>query len=254
MAAVSAPAVDRNQRSYFFVGSAALMSVMVLAGFSKTFYLRLLVPEGERLPVGAYLYAHGAVMTAWYALFCVQAFLVASNRRALHRRVGVAGAVLAAAVVVTGAYASLRMPGRIAALGAPPEVLLGVGGAIVIGNLLRLACFSGLFVAAVTLRRNREWHGRLMFWSFLLTLDPALGGGGTRPLGPLIDSLVGPLLTHFLPLIVAFVGLVAHDLLTSRRIHPATWLGGVVYVLYAGPLPFIVISTQAGHAFIDSLT
>jgi hypothetical protein len=240
-------------RSYFFLSAAVLMAALVFAGFSRTFYLRLLVPEGGRLPLSPYLYVHGAVMTAWYALFATQAFLVASGRVSLHRRIGVAGAVLAAAVVATGAYASLRMPGHFAALGAPPEVVYGLGGGIMIGNLLRLVLFAGLFIAAVWLRRRSQWHGRLMFWSFLLTLDPAFGGGGTRPLGPLIGALAGPALTHFLPLIVGFVALAAHDWLAARRVHAATWVGGVAYAVYTSPLPFMIVGTPAARAFIESL-
>lgn len=253
MSAVPAQAVPRSGR-YFFVGAAAVMAAVAFAGFSTTFYLRWLLPEQQRLPLLAYLYAHGAVMTAWYALLVVQTFLVASDRKALHRRIGVAGVVLAAAVVVTGVYASLLMPSHIAARGAPPEVVFGVGAAVVLGNLIRLALFAGMFSAAVALRRRSDWHGRLMFWSFVLTLDPALGGGGTRPLGPLLDSLGLPLLTHFLPLIVGFVGLCAHDWLARRRVHAATWVGAVVYSLYTSPLPFVIAGTPAGRAFLESLS
>jgi hypothetical protein len=47
---------------------------------------------------------------------------------------------------------------------------------------------------------------------------------------------------------IGFIALVAHDWLTARRIHPATLVGGVVYMLYAGPLPSILFGTKVVHA------
>jgi hypothetical protein len=236
------------------VTAAGLMLVVVFLGFSKTFYLRALMPGEQRLPLATYLYIHGVVMTAWYLLFALQAFLIASHRTRLHRRMGVAGAVLAVAVVVTGAYASLGMPGRIAALGAPADVQLAVGLGITIGNLVRLISFAGLVATALALRRRPQWHGRLMLWSFLLTLDPAFGGGGSRPLGPMVESFIGAWfpLHYFVP-IVGFVALVAHDWSATRRIHPATLVGGIVYMLYGGPLPAMIAGTPQARVFVQSL-
>jgi hypothetical protein len=93
-----------------------------------------------------------------------------------------------------------------------------------------------------------------MFWSFLLTLDPALGGGGSRPLGPLIESFLEawfPL--HYLIPTVGLTALIAHDYFGARRIHSATFLGGVVYMLYAGPLPGMLAGTQMARALIQRL-
>ena len=50
--------------SYFLV--AACILVIVVVGFTRTFYLRG-VFEGDALP--GYLYLHGAVLTGWFAVF-----------------------------------------------------------------------------------------------------------------------------------------------------------------------------------------
>jgi len=257
MSAVStqSAAFASRPRGYFFFAAACVMLVVVVFGFSKTFYFRPWVSEGQRLPATAYLCLHGAVMSAWYVFFVMQTFLVASNRTALHRRMGIVGAGLAVAVVLTGAYVSLRLPGRVAALGAPPDVQISAGLILTIGGLVRLVVFSSLIAAALALRRRSAWHGRLMFWSFLLTLDPAFGGNGTRPLGPFVESYlgVGPLAQHFLIPVVGFVSLAAHDWLSAKRIRPATWIGGLIYMVYGGPLPFMIAGTEAARTFIQSL-
>jgi len=54
-----------------------LLFAMVLIGFSPTLYLRS-VFDVPKIP--AYLFLHGAVLTAWYAWFVVQTYCVAIRR------------------------------------------------------------------------------------------------------------------------------------------------------------------------------
>ncbi len=132
-------------------------------------------------------------MTAWYLLFVAQTFLVRFGRSRLHQRLGITGAYLAACVVVTGIHATLQMPRHHVSadfpISAHLEQLPFLG--IVAGNLVTLVFFAGLVGAALVLRRRPLWHSRLMFWAFVLSVGPAFGGGGTRPLGPLVAPLFG---------------------------------------------------------------
>jgi hypothetical protein len=75
-----------------------------MIGFAPTLYLRPLfaVP-----PIPGYLYVHGSVLTAWFVWLVVQTTMVRTGRTALHRRFGVIGAVIAAAVVVAGPMATM---------------------------------------------------------------------------------------------------------------------------------------------------
>jgi hypothetical protein len=227
--AVEAPATTahraRRNGRWFFFGAALAMLAAVLAGFSSSFYLKgIVVSRAPAPPLAAYQVAHGVVMTAWYLLFAVQTLLVATERTARHRRLGTFGVALAPAVVLTGGYVSLTFPAHATGMGVPPDQMPAVLGTA-IANLVLLAWFSAFVAAAVLLRRRREWHARLMFWSFFITLTPAFANGpgnGARLLGPLAETYlpgwpVAPILFA-----AAWAGLLALDWRTRRRIHPAT--------------------------------
>ena len=116
------PQRPTSQDRIFYSGMAILLALTVFAGFAPTFYLRAWfdcpVYSGERtLPPLAYV--HGAVFSGWVVLFIVQAALVATRRVAMHRRLGMAGVLLAAAMIVVGLRAAF---GAAARGSAPPGV------------------------------------------------------------------------------------------------------------------------------------
>src|SRR5512134_2263910 len=107
--AASRPVVSQVPGAYdrvFYSSIAVLMALTVFLGFARTYYLRsyfgapVSVTGAVTLTPLAQL--HAAVFTAWVLLFVVQTALVATRRVAVHRRLGIAGAVLAAAMVVIG--------------------------------------------------------------------------------------------------------------------------------------------------------
>jgi hypothetical protein len=113
-----------------------------------------------------------------------------------------------------------------------------------------------MVAAAVLLRRRSEAHKRLMLLASILTVGaavsriadwPILGGGGDAspiPFGPF-----GPIATW---LLVAAV--VAHDLITAKRVHVATLVGGTLVVLHTFGLPSgLIASSEFGVAFTRSL-
>ena len=85
-------------RLYRIAAAVALLAVLV--GFAPSFYLKFVFQRPPALTV--LLVVHGVVMTAWFALFVVQAQLAASRNLRLHRRLGTGGVALAAAVLVRG--------------------------------------------------------------------------------------------------------------------------------------------------------
>jgi hypothetical protein len=110
---------------------------------------------------------------------------------------------------------------------------------ILFTNLSALPWLAGLFTAAVLLRARREWHGRLMYWTFVLNVGPAFGGGGTRLLEPLIEPYVGvPAALAVLP--VALLALLVHDFRARGRPHLATFVGAVAN--FVAPLPGVVFA------------
>ena len=102
----------------FYGGMAIVLGLTVLTGFAPTYYLRL-VGDGPRAtmsggPFTSLVHLHGALFTGWVLLFIVQTALVASHRVAVHRRLGVAGAVLAAAMIVAGTTTAIATAARAA--------------------------------------------------------------------------------------------------------------------------------------------
>lgn len=252
-----------SRRSQFFVVAALVMFIVAFLGFAPTFYLRAFTPE-EKLAAAPSmvmsLYLHGSAMTAWYLLFIGQAWLAASGRAKLHRGFGWAGIAVAAAVVITGAYVSLDAPARLGsfalAQGAPANVGIQIGMGITLGNLVVLTFFSAFITAAVLLRRNRPWHSRLMFWSSLLVIGPAIFSGNPLRFWP---SILGPLLQGWYPawlpalqVTIAFIALLAYDLLKTRRVHPATVLGFAAFYL-AAFIHRTIAGTAVAQEFIRSL-
>ena len=88
----------------FFTGMAVASAVVVVAGFAPTYYFR----SGALPPLTALYQVHGFLFTTWLGLFIVQSGLVASRRTDIHRRLGIIGAILAAAVFITGVAVSIE--------------------------------------------------------------------------------------------------------------------------------------------------
>ncbi|MDP3492910.1 MAG: hypothetical protein Q8R82_07335 [Hyphomonadaceae bacterium] len=216
-----------KRRSAFFLVASVLMVLIVFLGFLPSFYLRF---QFRTTPLPIHLLVHGVVMTAWMLLFLAQTVLVATRRSDLHRKLGVAGAVLAATVVVVGVHATLSMPGYYAAKGIvlpfPVEIL-------VVGNLFGFMLFAGYVAAAILLRRDTPTHKRLMYWASIVTMGPAL-----TPMRSLGEMILPYFPTTFPPEIalgwVAWSALLIHDWRVMRGFHPATVIGGIL-LLFISP-------------------
>lgn len=95
----------------FYFGMALALLAAVVLGFARSFFLRPLFPDHPSPPETVF-YWHGAVFTAWFVLFSVQPYLIASGRVAAHRALGRGGAVLAAVMVVFGCYVAVVAAAR----------------------------------------------------------------------------------------------------------------------------------------------
>src|SRR5262249_52895350 len=92
--------------------------VVVFAGFARTYFLR---PHFNSSPLPLLLHVHGFVFTSWVVLLFAQTSLVAAGRTDLHRRLGVAGFVIAALMVVIGTFTGIvrTKPSELAFLTVP---------------------------------------------------------------------------------------------------------------------------------------
>ena len=88
-----------HHRNKFFLYASYAFLVIVLVGFSPTFYLRAFF-DVPAIPL--YIYAHGAALTAWYIWLCVQTTVVSTGRIALHRSLGAIGIAFGTLVLLSG--------------------------------------------------------------------------------------------------------------------------------------------------------
>jgi hypothetical protein len=225
----------------FYGGMAVVMALTVFVGFAPTYYLRayfgrVTVTGATSLSPLAHL--HGALFTSWVLLFIVQTALVANHRVAVHRRLGIAGAVLATAMIIVGVITAVKVAARGAGPpGADPLAFL----AIPVGDMVM---FSTFVAAALWLRRKKEAHKRLMLLAYISIIAAAAARlPGVLPLGPL--GFYG---LAFVFLLVAII----YDLVSRRRVHPAYIWGGALLVASV-PLRLMASGTGTWRAMAEFL-
>ena len=227
----------------FYSGMAIALAVTVFIGFAPTYYLRgafgapPTVSGATTLTPLAHL--HGALFTSWVLLFIVQTALVASHRTRVHRRLGIAGAVLAAAMVMVGTATAIASAARGAGPpGAPPLAFLVI-------PLSDMLLFAGFVAAALMYRRQREAHKRLMLLAYISIITAAVARfPGVLP--------YGPLMFFGLSFVFLLIG-VAYDLFSRGRIHSAYTVGGGLLVLSV-PVRLMISGTDTWTRFAEFLT
>lgn len=202
-----------HRRSWFYAAMGLTIAVIVGVGFARTYYLKAWL---DPRPLTLRLHLHGLMLTGWIVLFLVQTGLIAARRLTAHRRLGIAGAALAALAVIT-TYA--------AAFESAAQVRGGLSSVDRLYSNLLLVTMFGLFVAAgVALRRRPDVHSRLM----LLAMIAAVGPGANRAVVLLTGRPAGDF--HVL-LISALVLLGAiNDWRTRGRPHSVLLWGGALLV------------------------
>src|SRR6516162_2932141 len=98
--------VDKEWRRdrHFFTGMALVAAFTVFIGFAPTYYLKNVTGAPPLPPL---VHVHGLLFTAWIILLMAQTSLVAMKRTDLHRRLGIAGAVLAGLMTVVAYVTAL---------------------------------------------------------------------------------------------------------------------------------------------------
>jgi hypothetical protein len=240
----TAPAAPRRPHvRLFYVALSIAMALVVFAGFAPTYYLRALNPSPVTISgstsLSPLVHLHGAIFSAWVVLFIVQTTLVSQRNVRAHRRLGVAGAVVAAAMVVVGVNTAIASA---AAGGAPPGVDPLAFLAVPLFDMVLFPIFVGL---ALWKRRDRESHGRLMLLAYMTVIVAAVARlPGVLPYGP--PMFFG------LTLLFLLAG-VLHDRASRGRVHPVYVWGGAVFVLSV-PVRLAVSTTDAWRQFALFLT
>src|SRR5260370_2475622 len=98
------PVENKRRERLFYTGMVVAIVITVVAGFSRTFYLR---PRFQTQPLIPLLVLHGVVFSSWIVLLITQTTLVATKRTRTHMRLGIAGGVLASLMIVIGTVTAL---------------------------------------------------------------------------------------------------------------------------------------------------
>ena len=197
----------------FFSVMAIVTTATILAGFSWT-YIPKVVAGAPALPPIVHL--HAAVFTSWLVLYLVQTTLVLRGRTGMHRRLGVAGVLLAALMLFVGTATAVAVA-RLGHRGIPGVEFPDAEGFLLL-NLASIFIFATLVGAGWYFRRNAQTHKRLML---MATVGGLVGPGVSRlPFASGRPPVIGVLALAFL-----LAGPV-YDLVTRRRVHPAyLWAG-----------------------------
>jgi hypothetical protein len=225
------PLSDRR----FFSGMAIAMAAVTFAGFAPTYYL---VGLSDRVtPVlTPNVQIHGLLCTAWILLLIVQTRLVAAGRRDIHKRLGIAGVLVAAAILITGIMLAVNSQRRVHTAAtadtlADPYVFL-------IFPFFAVGLFAAFATLGVLHRHRPDVHKRLMLLAAANLTIPALA----RIVNQLssLDMVVVPGVIGAAVLVNLYlIPMIVHDYNSRGRLHSVTLYGGAC-MLISEPLRFAI--------------
>lgn len=214
----------KNETMYddagFYLAMIVVSSALILAGFAPSFYLKSVINAPP--PLTSLTVTHGVVFTSWMIVVLAQSSLIAMNKPAPHRQLGMVGAVLFGAVVAVGISTAITA----ARLGhAPPGAAPQPGFSAL--PIIGIFTVLGLVAAALWLRRRPDWHKRLMVAAFIMMTQP----GTARLAFPLGFPEFGVGFS-FVVMELLLAGAIFYDWRQYGRVHPAYWTAAGVYAVY----------------------
>ena len=220
---------NRRFEHLFFSGMALVILAVVFRGFARTYFLAGVF----RAPLpNLLIHVHGAAFTCWILLLVTQTSLVTAGRVDIHRRLGIAGFLLACSMVILGVAAATNELAR----GVPASIGAKTFYAV---PMLDMLLFATLVFFAFCARFHPATHKRLVLIATIGLTDAAFARW------PIFR---GHLNEAFLASYVLIAVLAAYDLWSTHRIHRATlWAGALVIFVHQVSLP--IGRTAAWHAF-----
>jgi len=205
----------------FFSTIAVVLAMAVFAGFARTYYLPLFsggpTVTIAGLPFTPLVHIHAALFTSWVLLFIIQTSLIAQHRAALHRKLGIAGAVLAVAMVIAGV--AIRM-WELRSL--RPDTV--VTPWLLVAGMYDMILFATFVAAALVWRRNREAHKRFMLLAYVCILTAAVARIPGMP------SRYAYYAFTLLPLVAGVI----YDALSRGQVHKVYLWGGTLFAISFG--------------------
>jgi hypothetical protein len=231
------PLVSAVGDERFFLRGAIVMTAVIIAGFS------LQLAMGRSTFASALrVHAHAVVFMGWVAIYLAQNIFVATDRMALHRRLGWIAAAWMVPMVVLGCVVTVSMVrlGHVPFFFRPLQFL--------IFDPVAVFTFAGLTTAAILLRRRTEWHRRLHFCGMTILLGPAFGRLLPLPLLQPWAWEAAYAATILFPLAGAWA-----DLRRSGRVHPA-WSWGIGTIVASFVLVEAITYSPIGTAIYQRVT
>ena len=231
------PAAAPAGNERFFLGAAIAMTAVIIAGFSTQFAMGRSTFYSPPL-----VHAHAIIFMGWVTIYLAQNFFVASDRMAIHRRLGWLAAGWMVPMIVLGFGVTLAMVRR----GQVPFFFRPLH--FLVFDPLSVLTFAGLTSAAIVLRHRTEWHRRLHLCGMAMLMGP--GFGRLLPM-PLIQpwaweaSFAGGL-------IFPIAGVVA-DIRRTGHVHPA-YRWGIGTMLASFVLIEAITYSGVGQALYRGVT
>jgi hypothetical protein len=222
----------RRYDHLFFSGMALLIMLTVFVGFAHTYYLAGIFRAS--LP-STIIHIHGAAFSCWILLLVTQTSLVSAGRVDIHRRLGIAGFLLACLMVILGVLAATDALAR----------QTGPGGSdpqfFYIIPLTDMLIFAVLIFSAFRARFNPPSHKRLVLIGTVALMIAALA---RWPIAFLYMRAPVATFVSYAFLLM----LVAYDLWSTRKVHRVT-IWASVFLIFVQQIRIPIGKTAAWHAF-----
>lgn len=241
MSAASSPARSSRRGPSPYLWLSLAISGTAFFGFSITYFGPM--AAGEYPAVSPTVHVHGWSFFLWYLLLPLQAGLVQSKRVDVHRTLGLASVVLAAAMTFTGLLVlGVQVDRALQPDGAGFWLFLGLG---ILSNLL---LFAGFYGAAFARRGRPQEHKRLM----VLASVGGLGAATFRIVGPPFafssaSQIVGILLPNLFLVVVML-----SEFRAGRGVHRVYRIGFPVSLL-ATSIALLLTPTAPGAFLFECI-
>ena len=205
------PAGPSAPRRRYLVAFSLLVAIFVLAGFTRTFFLPL---ARHTFTAPWFVYVHGSLFFTWIGLLVTQTSLIASRDVARHRRLGLLAVVLIPLMVASGLTVAFWSTAR--------DYRAGSGDAAIsffFGELMDMVMFASFAISALLTRHRPQWHKRLILLATLAVFGAAVGRL------PIVGAASNYITLSFL------VAILGYDLLSQRRPHVITLVGGAALMV-----------------------
>lgn len=228
-------AVASDER--FAATMAIVMAAFVIAGFSTQY---LMGRSTFAAPLRVHI--HAVAFMGWVAIFVTQSWLATRGPLALHRKLGWIAAAWMVLMVGAGLTVMLAVVrgGNAPFFFRPQEFLFA--------NPLSLLGFVVLTGAAISMRKQTDWHARLHLCGMTMIMGPAFGRLLPMPLLiPYAFESAGIAAAAF-----PIAGMI-RDKRVLGRVHPA-WLIGLATLAGAVLTADLIAQTPFGDRVYASVT